>query len=245
MKYSNIVLGLLVISSAMYADMLNEFIVKKTITIESQLEPTLMETKLFLESNSKNYQEVLNVFESTTKNMKTILNDNKGLNCTGGQIRISPVFNYNKSNKEFDTYLGKLSYKCSFTNINDYNKLLTNVEKYNNTNINKETNKNNSKEFINLDVIKWIVSKQDIEKRIQEMEKELINKTKEAEKEYGKEFNHKCRLNDYQLINNQNISFDNGMEATSLRSTKMMTVAEPLKQNTNISLSTNITLKCD
>lgn len=95
--------------------------------VSQSLKPDVLQGSLSFEEQSKNsntIKEHLNLIVAAVKEF-----DSKGEFCQGGGYHLSPRYSYKEQKQEFIGYSGNLNFGCEFKTIEEYNALISKIDK--------------------------------------------------------------------------------------------------------------------
>lgn len=95
--------------------------------VTQEVVPDILRGGISFEEQHKNPSTIKEHFNALIAEMKR--NDPKGEFCQGGGFYLSPRYSYKDQKQEFIGYSGNLSFNCEFTSIDQYNTMMSGIEK--------------------------------------------------------------------------------------------------------------------
>lgn len=95
--------------------------------VTQEVAPDILRGGISFEEQHKNPSTIKEHFNALIAEMKR--NDPKGEFCRGGGFYLSPRYSYKDQKQEFIGYSGNLSFNCEFTSIDQYNTMMSGIEK--------------------------------------------------------------------------------------------------------------------
>lgn len=155
------------------------------ITIDEQvshsLKPDVLQVNLSFEEQSKNADTIkkhLNAIVTAVKGF-----DPQGEFCQGGGYHLSPYYSYKDQKREFITYSGNLNFGCEFKTLEEYNGLITKLDKASTPSVRKTEGE-----------LSWGVSEKTKKMVKQSLRLELLRTAKAQADAFSKEMGMECSV---------------------------------------------------
>jgi hypothetical protein len=206
-----------------------------TITVAQSVSKTLipntLQGYLSFEERSKNPNDIKLHINTLVAEVKK-LDPNKEM-CRGGGYQLSPYYNYTNQKQEFMGYSANLSFSCEFTTIEQYNTLVSALDKTTAQNVKKTQG-----------ALTWGVNAKTKENEELELRKTMISHSLKDATVFSKEIGKECSLNG---LNFGGYS-QQPMPVNMMRSSMAMDSApteSPLQNDETITISATATYLCN
>ncbi len=147
--------------------------------VSQSLKPDVLQGSLSFEEQSKNsntIKEHLNLIVAAVKGF-----DPKGEFCQGGGYHLSPRYSYKDQKQEFIGYIGNLNFGCEFKTIEEYNALISKIDKASAPSVRKSEG-----------ALSWGVSEKTQKAVKQSLRVELLRSAKAQAEAFSKETGREC-----------------------------------------------------
>jgi len=149
--------------------------------VSQSLKPDVLQGSLSFEEQSKNsatIKEHLNAIVAAVKGF-----DPKGEFCQGGGYHLSPRYSYKDQKQEFIGYSGSLNFGCEFKAIEEYNALISKIDKVSAPSVRKSEG-----------ALSWGVSEKTQKMVKQSLRVELLRSAKAQSDAFSKETGLECSV---------------------------------------------------
>jgi len=150
-------------------------------SVSKTLVPNTLQGYLSFEERSKNPNDIKQHMNTLVTQVKK-LDPNKEM-CRGGGYQLSPYYNYTNQKQEFMGYSAHLSFTCEFSTIEQYNTLISELDKITAHNVKKTQG-----------ALMWVVNAKTKENEELELRKTMISHSLKNADIFSKASGKECQL---------------------------------------------------
>ena len=149
--------------------------------VSQSLKPDVLQGNLSFEEQSRNSNTIKEHLNSIVAEVKRF--DPKGEFCQGGGYHLSPRYSYKDQKQEFIGYSGNLNFGCEFKTVEEYNALLSKIDKVIVPSVRKSEG-----------ALSWVVSEKTQKMVKQALRVELLRTAKAQSEAFSKETGLECSV---------------------------------------------------
>ncbi len=197
-------------------------------TFETLLKPNKMQTGFSIIMRDKEQLPIRTFFDAMVNDLK-----DKQFICTGGEYSITPAYTYPQNAQPlFTNYNGSLGFRCEFSDILEFDKLIIYIEKNLDVNGTKK---------ITREPIAWFLDAQEEEKHKEALVLKAIQHGKSQLKVFSEQLDGNCSLSKIRFApqNYQPLAARMMSSAETLTTT-----AEPIKSEQRVQLRVGYEILC-
>ncbi len=199
--------------------------------VSGEITAKSFESKIVIEANEKSFEFIKKGFDSLLEKLKA-----QQSVCAGGEYSLYPNYKYDKGEREFIGYLGRIEFDCKFETADTFDDAVETMESA----LDKEVFK------IRILPIKPFIPDVDYKKEVEALEKTVIKKSVQYAKELENEFGFKCEHKNIRLYSQEiNIpyrAYDTSAEITLKVASPTQIPIEPKK---SVNVRGDFVLKCE
>ncbi len=199
-------------------------------SVSKTLAPNTLQGYLSFEERSKNPNDIKQHMNALVTQVKKF--DPSHEMCHGGGYQLSPYYNYTNQKQEFMGYSAHLSFTCEFNTIEQYNTLISDLDKTTAQNVKKTQG-----------ALSWIVNAKTKENEELELRKTMISHSLKNATIFSKESGKECQLSglnfggDFQPVPVNLMRSAMAMDSASTES--------PLQNDATITINATATYLCN
>lgn len=217
--------------SALASFLSAEMTIADTITSSKDVEPDSLTKSISLSLNSQNQEEIVKDFEGVLKRSKKYSHI-----CKGGEYGVRADYSYDKGKREFEGYIGSMSFSCKFNDVDEFEPFMNEI-----------INPLNDKFKKNISPTKWVVSEELKESTLQELKIENLKKAQKLADIYEDDIIQRNCIVEYISLDNAS---QNVVPNTMYRSVSMsaedssIELENPIKQKSSLMVQSGVKFIC-
>lgn len=207
-----------------------EMTISDTIVSSKDVDPDSLTKSISLTLKSNNQEEITKDFESVLKKAKQYSHI-----CKGGEYGVRADYSYDKNKRNFEGYIGYMSFDCRFDDSLEFEPFLNEV-----------LNPLDDKFKKNISPTRWVVSKDLHDQTLKELKIENLKKAQELSKTYQDNIMQRRCIVDYVSLDNSSQSAlpIAMLKSSAISSDENIQLENPIKQKSSIKVSSSVKFEC-